>query len=48
MACLGNEEVIVIFEVALKDCILDSLVDYESHSVSSMVFLPTVVETVVI
>ena len=41
-------EIIVIFEVAPKYCILDSLVDYESYSISSMVFLPTVIDTMVI
>ena len=38
----------VIFKVASKYCILDSLVDYEGYSISSKGFLPTVVNTTVI
>ena len=38
----------VIFEVALKYCILESFVDYEGYSISSKGFLSTVVDTVVI
>ena len=38
----GNHS--VIFEAAPKYCISDSLVDYEGYSVSSMGFLPTVVD----
>ena len=34
----------VIFEAAPKYCISDSFVDYEGYSVSSMGFLPTVVD----
>ena len=33
----------VIFEIAPKYCISDSFVDYERYSVSSKVFLPSVV-----
>ena len=33
----------VIFEIASKYCISDSLVDYDGHSISSKGFLPTVV-----
>ena len=36
------------FEIASKDCISDSFVDYEGYSSSSKGFLPTVVDTVVI
>jgi len=32
----------------LTDCILDSFVDYEGYSISSKVFLPTVVDIMVI
>ena len=38
----------VVFEVASKYCILDSLVDYDGYSISSKGFLPTVVEIMVI
>ena len=38
----GNHS--VIFEAAPKYCISDSFVDYEGYSVSSMGFLPTVVD----
>ena len=38
----------VIFEIASKYCISDSFADYESYSVSSMGFLYTVVDMVVI
>ena len=34
----------VIFEVAPKYCISDSFVDYEVYSISSMGFLPIVVD----
>ena len=37
-----------IFEMAPKDCISDSFVDYEGYSISSKGFLPTVIDTVVI
>ena len=37
-------KIIVIFEVVPKHCILDSLVDYEGYSISSMGFLPIVVD----
>ena len=33
-----------IFEIAPTYCILDSFVDYEGYSISSKVFLPTVVD----
>ena len=38
----------VVFEVASKYCILDSLVDYDSYSISSKGLLPTVVDVMVI
>ena len=38
----------VIFEIVPKYCILDSFVDYEGYSISSKVFLPTVVDIMVI
>ena len=38
----------VIFEMASKYCISDSLVDYDSYSISSKGFLPTVVDIMVI
>ena len=38
----------VVFEIASKYCISDSLVDYEGYSISSKVFLPTVVDIMVI
>ena len=34
----------VIFETAPKNCISDSLVDYDGYSISSEGFLPTVVD----
>ena len=34
----------VVFEIAPKYCISDSFVDYESYSIFSKVFLPTVVD----
>ena len=38
----------VIFEIAPKFCVSDSFVDYEGYSISSKVFLPTVVDIMVI
>ena len=38
----------VVSEIAFKYCILDSFVDYDSYSISSKVFLPTVVDIMVI
>ena len=38
----------VLFETALKYCILDSFVDYEGYSISSMEFLSTVLNTMVV
>ena len=48
MVCLGNEQSsCVIFEITPKYCILYSFVDYESYSISSKGFLPTVVDVMV-
>ena len=38
----------VVFEIASKHCISDSLVDYDGYSISSKGFLPTVVDITVI
>ena len=38
----------VVLEMALKNCISDSFVDYEDYSISSKGFLPTVVDIMVI
>jgi len=38
----------VVFEIAPKNCISDSFVDYEGYSISSKEFLPTVVDIMVI
>ena len=38
----------VVFEIASKYCISDSLVDYDGYSISSEGFLPTVVDIIVI
>ena len=43
-----NQDHSVIFTVAPKYCISDSFVDYEGYSISSMRFLPTVVDIMVI
>ena len=43
-----NRDHSVIFEIAFKYCISDSLVDCEGYSISSKGFLPTVVDIVVI
>ena len=47
MVCLGNGDHSVIFETALKYCISNSFVDYESYSISSKGFLPTVVDVTI-
>ena len=39
-----NRDHSVIFDIASKYCILDSFVDYDGYSISSMGFLPTVVD----
>ena len=43
-----NRDHSVIFEIAFKYCILDSLVDHDGYSISSKGFLPTVVDIMVI
>ena len=43
-----NRDHSVIFEIASKYCISDSLVDYDGHSISSKGFLPAVVDIMVI
>ena len=43
-----NRDHSVVFEIAPKNCILDSFVDYEDYSISSKGFLPTVVDIMII
>ena len=43
-----NQDHFVVFEIAPKYCILDSLVDHEGYSLSSKGFLPAVVNIMVI
>ena len=43
-----NRDHSVVFEIASKCCILDSLVDYDGYYISSKGFLPTVVDIMVI
>ena len=46
-----NRDHSVVFEIASKYCILDSFVDYDGYSISSISskgFLPTVVDIMVI
>ena len=43
-----NRDHSVIFEIASKYCILDSFVDCDGYSISSKVFLPTVVDIIII
>ena len=43
-----NRDYSVVFEIAPKNCISDSFVDYEGYSISSKEFLPTVVDIMVI
>ena len=42
-----NRDHSVNFEIASKYCILDYLVDYDGHSISSKGFLPTVVDIII-
>ena len=42
-----NRDHSVVFEIASKYCISDSFVDHEGYSISSKVFLPTVVDIMV-
>ena len=37
-----------IFEIALKNCILESFVDYEGYSIYSKGFLPAVLDVMAI
>ena len=39
-----NRDHSVIFEIASKYCLLDSVVDHDGYSISSKEFLPTVVD----
>ena len=39
-----NREHSVVFEIVSKYCISDSFVDHDGYSISSMGFLPTVVD----
>ena len=41
-------EIILIFDIASKYCILDSFVDHDDNSISSEGFLPAVVDIMVI
>ena len=43
-----NRDHSVIFEIASKYCISESLVDYDGYSISSKGLLPTVVDITVI
>ena len=43
-----NRDHSVVFEIASKYCILDFFVDYDSYSISSKGFLPTLVDIMVI
>ena len=43
-----NRDQSVIFEIASKFCISESVADYDGYSISSTGFLPTIVEIVVI
>ena len=40
----SNRDHSVIFEIAFKYCIFDFSVDYDGYSISSMGFLPTIVD----
>ena len=43
-----NRDHFVVFETASKYCISDSFADHDGHSISSEVFLPAVVDVMVI
>ena len=43
-----NRDHSVVFEIASKYCIWDSFVDYDDYSISSVGFLPAVVDIMVI
>ena len=42
-----NRDRSVIFEIASKYCISDSFVDNDGYSISSKIFLPTIVDIMV-
>ena len=42
-----NRDHSVVFEIASKYCISDSFVDHDVYSISSKVFLPTIVDIMV-
>ena len=42
-----NRDHSVVFELVLKNCMSDSFVECEGHSISSKGFLPTVVDKMV-
>ena len=44
----SNRDHSVVFEIASKYCISDSLVDHDGYSISSKGFLPAVVDIMVI
>ena len=48
MVCLGNRDHSVVFEIASKYCISDSLVDRDGYSITSKGLLPTVVEDIMV
>ena len=43
-----NRDHSVVFEIASKYCILDSLVDHNGYSISSEGFLPAVVDIIMV
>ena len=43
-----NRDHSVVFDITSKYCILDSSIDYDSYSISSKGFLPTLVDIMVI
>ena len=43
-----NRDYSIVFEIASKYCISDSFVDHDGYSISSKVFLPAVVDRMVI
>ena len=43
-----NTDHFVVFELASKYCISESFVDYDSYSIPSKGFLPTIVDIIVI
>ena len=43
-----NRDHSVVFEIASKYCISDSLVDYDGYTISSKGFSPTVIDIMVI